>query len=449
MEASLLIRRESKDDFIFSDAIFEHLERMGVRAGINEELVQRIASAQLFDMDLIVAEGALPVAGENGRIEYYFEPHPKITPQVNPDGSVDYTNVNILQRAEPGQILAKLLPPTQGTPGYDIAGTMLPAVAGKPSHLPRGKNTTYVDAAGTVLKSDVHGHVRLNPEGSIEVATLYMVAADVDYNIGSVDFPGDIIVQGDVLSGFSLKASGEIEIKGVVEDAVISAGGSVVVRGGFAGSGKGSIEAGANVFVRYVHHQSIIAGNDIVVANEAIGARMQAGRSIQMTGGAGVLAGGVAEAALGVECKNLGTIKQTRTEVNITVESEAMRRITELKSLLQVDRKSLDKLEATLKQMEKVDNVVHRISAQRQQLYPQLYESQYDLKIKIEDQEKELRQLEAAARNQLDELYVKVHRVIFPGVHITIAGSQLDVFEQGGKCLLKLRDSAVTEVEFK
>ena len=46
---------------------------------------------------------------------------------------------------------------------------------------------------------------RLTAEG-FWVDEVLGVATDVDYHSGNIDFPGDVIIQGDVKDGFAVKA---------------------------------------------------------------------------------------------------------------------------------------------------------------------------------------------------------------------------------------------------
>ena len=62
------------------------------------------------------------------------------------------------------------------------------------------------------------------------------IDGNVDYAVGSINYVGDVHVHGDVLSGFSIQAMGDITVDGVVEACTIEAGGDLVVAKGIAGS---------------------------------------------------------------------------------------------------------------------------------------------------------------------------------------------------------------------
>ncbi len=449
MRAYLTISEEVTSDSFTRERIIEFIKTSGICSGILDDDIDEMVQGQIFNKDILIASGEEPVAGKDGRIAYEFNPHPTITPEIREDGSVDYMNVNIMQKVVPGQILARSIPAGFGKAGFDIMGNLLPAVSGRPISLGRGKNTSYADGGEGAIKSDVHGHVRLGSDGLVEVVTVYEVKGDLNYTTGSIDFNGDVIVNGDVLSRFKITATGEVEVKGVVEDAQIEAGRSVLVRGGFIGSGKGSIKAEEDVVIRYIHHQEVYAGRDIIIANESMNAHLIAGRNIKINGGAGVLVGGTTTAGLCIESKSLGNDKQTRTEIVIPFESELEGKIESQKKLIAGSESQLNKVERTLKKMEDADQSISLVDEARQKIYGSLYSTQHELKNNLEILNADLKELTDKVGAMKAALYVRASRYTFPGVTITIAGLQLQVQERLERQHFMISQGELVGVEMK
>lgn len=60
-----------------------------------------------------------------------------------------------------------------------------------------------------------------------------LVLETVDLPTGNIDSPGSVHIQGNVSNGFTVKTERDIAVKGVVENAALIAGGSIVLcRGG-------------------------------------------------------------------------------------------------------------------------------------------------------------------------------------------------------------------------
>ncbi len=425
MHAYLTVSPEVVGDVFTKERVLEFIKTSGVYSGLLQENVEEMVGEQVFNREVLIAEGKEPIAGKRGRIEYNFNPTPTISPEIRDDGSVDYMNVNLVQKVVPGQLLARVIPPISGTAGFDIQGHVLPAKSGRKAELHRGKNTSFVDGNDEALMSDAYGHVRLAHHEQIEVVTVYQVKGDLNYTTGNIDFNGDVIVHGDVLSGFKIVATGIVEVKGVVEDATIESGISVIVRGGFIGAGKGSISAVEDVIIRYVHNQQVKAGRDIIIANEATNARLFAGQSVKLNGGAGVLVGGTTTAKLSVECKTLGNEAQARTEVTLTFESDLESKAEGQRKFIAGVESQLAKIQNALKKMVESDLGVGNVDASRQRLYGSLYSAENDLKENLVVLNDELREVDEKIATLKAALFVKSTRFSFPGVSISIAGAQL------------------------
>ena len=88
------------------------------------------------------------------------------------------------------------------------------------------------------------------------------------------------MVQGNVPSGYEIKAGGDVKITGLVEGAIIEAQGSIHISGGIAGQKKAIVKAGVDIHTQYVNQATIIAGNDIQIDNFIMHSEVTAGNRI-------------------------------------------------------------------------------------------------------------------------------------------------------------------------
>ena len=86
--------------------------------------------------------------------------------------------------------------------------------------------------------ADVNGEATFIND-KINVETVYTINGDIDLKTGNQFFLGTIIVIGNVEDGFSVKATGNIEVRGNVGKAELSAEGDVIVHQGITGKGTG------------------------------------------------------------------------------------------------------------------------------------------------------------------------------------------------------------------
>ena len=72
------------------------------------------------------------------------------------------------------------------------------------------------------LTCDISGHVILENDKIFVSNVLELV--NVDNSTGDIDYEGDVVVNGNVLAGFTVKATGDITVSGIVEGATVIAG---------------------------------------------------------------------------------------------------------------------------------------------------------------------------------------------------------------------------------
>ena len=81
---------------------------------------------------------------------------------------------------------------------------------------------------------------------------------DVDFSTGYLNFLGDINIQGDVISGFTVRAMGSVHVGGVVEaGSTVEAGGDLIVVKGILGDGSTVIRSHRSLFSKYIENSTI------------------------------------------------------------------------------------------------------------------------------------------------------------------------------------------------
>jgi hypothetical protein len=169
--------------------------------------------------EVIIAEATLPIPSEPAQVEDFVG-----RSQVHSDSaeaSVDFFASKV-QLVEEGTVLARKIPGKLGVPGKDVLGKVLPAAGYKDFQFILKKNV-HLSADGLeVIASHAGQPIRLD-ERTYMVENVYIQEKDVDLATGSIQFPGDVFVNGNVLDGLRIYAGGKVEIKGSVSHAEIRA----------------------------------------------------------------------------------------------------------------------------------------------------------------------------------------------------------------------------------
>ena len=255
---------EGGEDMTAQEMIHD-LELRGIKSGILTDAIEGFFKNKEYCEDILVAEGKPPVQGKNAYIEYKFNTDKKAKPTLNEDGSVDFFHLNILNHCDKGDVLAVLHPEEPGVPGENLLGEkVLPAEVRKET-LKFGHNIELSEDR-TVLTSQVSGHVEL-VQGSVFVSD-ELAVENVDTATGNIDYDGNVQINGNVATNFHVKAKGDIVVKGVVEGAVLEAGGNIVIARGMNGMGRGILKADGNIISKFL--ENVTAQAQGYVASESI-----------------------------------------------------------------------------------------------------------------------------------------------------------------------------------
>ena len=280
------------------------LDNKKVTFGIDQEAVNRLSAPENILTLQKLASCVPPVPGEDGRTEEHF-PRTVGTPQLveNDQGIVDFDNLNWLPHIDAGTVICDIVQPTQGKPGTNIQGNPIRPYNGKRAALPKGDNV-ILNEEGTSLVAKVDGQISFR-DGKFHVNNVIVIKGDVDLSTGSIDVQGDVVIHGTVRAGFTVNASGNVTIGGLVEGSQITAGGSVMVGRGMNGNVTGSITAGQDVVCKYMENATVHVWGDVRM-DSIVNCDISARGKVVVKSGRGIIVGGTVRAMGGIEAKVIG-----------------------------------------------------------------------------------------------------------------------------------------------
>ncbi|MBR6325294.1 MAG: DUF342 domain-containing protein [Lachnospiraceae bacterium] len=287
-----------------------------VKFGLQDKIIdQHFSGTGYYCFNLPVAVGKPPRHGKDAVIEYLFETNVNTKPKVNEDGSVDFFSLDLVRPCHKGMVLARIIPEDPGEYGMTIQGNRIKPREVKRARLEFGKNIQLSEDRLSIT-SLVDGHVTL-VGGQVFVSNVYEVE-NVDTATGNIDFNGDVQVNGNVDTNFSVKATGDIIVKGVVEGAYVEAGGNIHISNGMKGMGRGVLKAGGNVVAKFIENATVEA--DGYVSTESIlHSHVTSGTEISVTGKHGFITGGKVQADSLIEVRTLGAEMGASTIVEVGV----------------------------------------------------------------------------------------------------------------------------------
>jgi len=429
MTATLNIHPALKDGLMPSEEEIRSLiTRSGIVCGIDEsklqELFTSLSSGKEIPLEpVVIATGTLPVKGKDGEVVFCFDTEKSLKPRLNPDGSVDYKSISIITPVKKGQKLATLSAPKKGIEGRTVTGRKIEAVDGKPAKLPAGENTKPDPDYPDSLLSDIEGFVRLNGD-LIEVEEGLTINGNVDFSTGNIKYDRDVVINGDVKSGFDVDCGGDLQVSGAIEDSNLKAGGSVLCRYGFVGQGKGIITAKGSINLGFMKNQTVKSWKNVSIAREAINCNIFAREAIFIYGMPLSAAGGVLTARDQIVVNTVGNRSGTKTLLEVGVDFS---RTEELQNVTEEINKVKVNLAKLIKSQKELDQI--RIRRQQTQNTSELIAKiaytidKYQVHLRKLEEQKE--SIEKAVYN-FSRANIKINRGAFPGT----------VFKFGGRHLL-------------
>lgn len=167
---------------------------------------------------VILAEGTPPTAPTPSQLEDYVG---EVQQQDIADERIDFFASKVKMVHE-GDILARKIPGKPGTAGKDVRGQEIQGLMPKDFQFKAKKNVRVSEDGLEVIATAAGLPVRTD-ETSYRVESIYILNQDVDLASGSIEFPGDVFVSGNVQDGLHIYSSGKVEIRGSTSKAEIRA----------------------------------------------------------------------------------------------------------------------------------------------------------------------------------------------------------------------------------
>ena len=308
---------------------------------------------------------------------------------------------------------------TAGADGIDVFGNVLKASSARQEETPEHDDSISEET----VKDEVCFTAKISGELMRTGAKFWIsdkkeINGDIDDESGNIDFPGNLVLSGNVKSGHSVKASGTLLVNGNADASLIASGVSVTMTGGIRGDGRGTAWAKQEVHLNFAENACLLAGQDIAIDNYCFQCIVKTNGMLLMKGTPGVLLGGSIRASKGVEVFELGSEKTIRTSIsfgqNYLVSDQievCEREVDKLKAMV-------DKIDAEMKRTSTTDPRIHEL--RRKKL--EMLKRNDKLTVRI-----------FTLKEQFEThiiSHIKVEGTVYPGVILESHGRYYEVREQ-------------------
>ncbi len=405
-------KRISKKDLL------DLINQNGIKYGIIEKNIEIALKGRLYCTDILIAKAQPPVQGRNASIEYFFDADKTSTPHMSEDGSVDFHKLDMIERVKEGQLLARLVPEERGTDGTDVLG--MPLNPAKVTHLSlkHGKNIHLSDDK-LEMYSDVSGNVTL-VDDTVFVSNVYEVPADVGPSTGDIDYDGSVEVKGNVLTGYTVKATGDITVNGAVEGAVLAAGGKIVLKRGIQGMGKGNMQAKGDIISNFIESSKVTSGGRIIT-DAIMHSDVVSQDNVQVHGKRGLIAGGKIRSATRIETKTAGSSMGTQTDLEVGVDPTMVDRYHAIEKDIELLSGEKEKIMQNLQVLQKRLKTKGKLDDDKMKILKANTERIKEIDAQIESGTQEYESLGAELEKNSGAGKIIVEDIAYPGVKLTIS----------------------------
>jgi uncharacterized protein len=407
------------------DEIKEKIVQAGIVFGIDYEVVHNVLSEKKYDKPVFFAQCKEPIHGLDGRIEYDFPLEFKMSPKELDHDKVDYKELQLIFTVDKGDIVVRKIPPTSGEAGCTVTGKTIAAKPGKDVSLAAGRNAALSDDSRSI-KALIEGQSVLKGK-TVFVEPVLVIPEDVDYSVGNINFKGSVKISGSVVSGFSVKATENIEIEGVAEDCFIEAGRDVSIKGGVLGADKGSIKAGRDIHMSFVENCYVEAARNVFVG-DALNSEISAGDTIDVILGKGRVFGGKLSARNLITTNILGSGAAERTQITVGYEPKTVVKLKNLKDVLSKVEYTHEEIKKHIRGLEELKEAA-TLPTEKETLFTRLVATEEELGHTMEELKGEIVMLETTMTKAVQPL-VKIRKTCYPNVRIKIGRLVFDCFEE-------------------
>lgn len=163
--------------------------------------------------------------------------------------------------------VATIIPPTAGVDGVDVCGQPIKAPDGRPCEIKVDKSLTVQEDGKVIARID--GTLQLE-NNTLSISDVLNVPGCVDFTTGSIKVNGSVHVREHVRANFTIEASGDVSVDGLVEAATIKCGGNFHCYRGVTAKGRGQLVIGGSAALGYLNDATARIEKNLTLRKEAI-----------------------------------------------------------------------------------------------------------------------------------------------------------------------------------
>ena len=338
------------------EGVLKEARDTGINIDIDMEAVER--AIRESGENILIASGKAAVDGADSTFESLVQEMKEHVPQINEEDIADFHDLGGILVVHKGDPLMRRLPADLGEPGLMLSGEPLPSKMGKRIDFYGDLEGVEIDPEDEdLLIATIDGCPRI-VENGMRVDPVYTIR-NVDLHSGNIDFLGTVNVTGDVKSGMTIKAEGDIHIRGSVVGVVLIAKGDIIVVGGIIGHNERTesahainarVECDGSCSAKFTQNAHITAGKSIYVRDFTMMSKLVAAEEVIVGDDShtGQIIGGFTTAGLLIQGGIIGSPTRSRTVVATRTSDVLLARMGSISESMDTAKTKLNKINKLL-----------------------------------------------------------------------------------------------------
>lgn len=412
----------------------EHDVIFGIKNEAIKLVLENINKERKPKVDLLVAEGLHAKDALDAKIE--FDKEFVVGGKILPNGDINYQEKSYPWNVKVGDVIGKIIPPQLSEDGKNVKGEEI--IAGQVEE-------SEPELEG--VKKEADGTLRITEDGILLINGINLKVSDsLELEDGVCQKTGNILsdktvnVKGFVEPGFVLETKGDAIIQDNVEDATVTADGSVVIKSGIRGT-KSKIISGGDLTASFAENADLNATGDIRIVNSLINCHIVCKGTVHVgnkNSRKSALVGDITRANKGIEVAVLGSDSFNKTIIEAGAGSDSFIKLREMTDAITGTKKGIDDL-ARLhehccknpKPQKEQNAMLLKLNGTREQKNKEYHD--------LLEAKEELQELIEESKN----VKIVVHRHVFPGVVIRILNKFYEVREERNSGIFILKGDRI------
>jgi len=360
----------------------ELLNSKGIIYGIDSEAIKKAAfkcnSERVHVTDVIVAQGKKPIDEIPEHLEVEEELIEKQPSLDSKSLQVDYKEFSHFVVVGKGQVLARFFPKKAGVMGSSVYGRAIPYKTAEIHQIQPGDNTLRKK---DLIVAACSGRFGLETD-FFSVNEVLEIDKNVDYSTGHIDFPGDVIIRGEIEDGFKVNCGGALVCDKTLNASEVICKKDLLIGFGIIGRKKGTTKVGGIVRAKFLENCYLEAKGSIFIEVSIMNSVVSTLDRVQL-GEKGLIVGGKVYAQNGISTTQIGTATGARTEIYCGIDYLIQKKLEWIRStnlelavkLRQIERKIAAGIQADKEFLEipqKIRNAIRKLDATAKSLLPKL-----------------------------------------------------------------------------